>query len=592
MSTSDGQDGTAAVFNNAYGSKTIANTWSGIQTFSTDVIFNGNVTINGTPTRIESTVTTIKDANIDLNYGGSDATSEGSGITIVRTGTDGSIVYEDALTSKFKIGALGSEVEVVTTTGAQTLQSKTLTSPIINFANTDYGTASDTQRLILPNAVTATLTGLTDTLGLFAYDTTLGLPVYNKGSAYLPLADQDGTQTLTNKTFTTPNFNTSASYLSEAEIRFNESNGDGLNYVGFKSPADLAGVDQIYTLPAVDGSSTDVLQTDGAGITSWVAAGGGGGTPGGSDTHVQFNDGGAFGGEVGMVYNKTTDVLTVAGNYLCDLGAVGDPAYSFNGDSDTGMYSTGANGLDFACAATRVLGLTTAGIFHVDGSQATPAIKFLLDADTGIWRSAANTLNISCGNTEIAEFDSTSINFSVPIHLNAGSAAAPAYAMALGGGDTGMYGISNGVLGLSSNGTLALTIDASQQATFAAHVIADTLTVTNDIIGSNLTASSDVQTGTSKELISVSDKRQKNHIKEIEDGSLDKICSIIPSYYSWKNDKTNTKQLGFYAQDVAPYIPEAAPYDKENDAYGFNSRAVIAHLVKAVQELNKKLKAV
>ena len=31
---------------------------------------------------------------------------------------------------------------------------------------------------------------------------------------------------------------------------------------------------------------------------------------GGSDTQVQFNDGGAFGGDTGLTYNKTTDVLT------------------------------------------------------------------------------------------------------------------------------------------------------------------------------------------------------------------------------------------------------------------------------------------
>jgi len=39
----------------------------------------------------------------------------------------------------------------------------------------------------------------------------------------------------------------------------------------------------------------------------------GGGTPGGSDTYVQFNDGGSFGGDAGLAYNKTTDSLTVAG---------------------------------------------------------------------------------------------------------------------------------------------------------------------------------------------------------------------------------------------------------------------------------------
>ncbi len=36
--------------------------------------------------------------------------------------------------------------------------------------------------------------------------------------------------------------------------------------------------------------------------------------PGGLDTQVQFNDAGAFGGDVGLTYNKTTDTLIVLGN--------------------------------------------------------------------------------------------------------------------------------------------------------------------------------------------------------------------------------------------------------------------------------------
>jgi len=38
---------------------------------------------------------------------------------------------------------------------------------------------------------------------------------------------------------------------------------------------------------------------------------GGGGTPGGSDTQVQFNDGGAFGGATRMLWDKTNNILTV-----------------------------------------------------------------------------------------------------------------------------------------------------------------------------------------------------------------------------------------------------------------------------------------
>lgn len=44
---------------------------------------------------------------------------------------------------------------------------------------------------------------------------------------------------------------------------------------------------------------------------------GGSGTPAGSDTQVQFNDGGSFGGDAGLTYNKTTNALT-AGDVLVD----------------------------------------------------------------------------------------------------------------------------------------------------------------------------------------------------------------------------------------------------------------------------------
>jgi len=45
----------------------------------------------------------------------------------------------------------------------------------------------------------------------------------------------------------------------------------------------------------------------------YIPSGGGGGSPGGSDTQVQFNDGGAFGGSAGLTWDKTNKVLAVAG---------------------------------------------------------------------------------------------------------------------------------------------------------------------------------------------------------------------------------------------------------------------------------------
>ncbi len=72
-------------------------------------------------------------------------------------------------------------------------------------------------------------------------------------------------------------------------------------------PAAAAGT-WTMTLPTTAGSSGQVLSTDGAGVTSWITASSGG-TPGGSNTHVQFNDSGVFGGQGSYAYDKTNLIL-------------------------------------------------------------------------------------------------------------------------------------------------------------------------------------------------------------------------------------------------------------------------------------------
>ena len=59
---------------------------------------------------------------------------------------------------------------------------------------------------------------------------------------------------------------------------------------------------------AVDKSNKRVYVGDSLGSGLLI-----GSSPGGSTTQVQFNDGGNFGGDAGLKYNKTTDTLTVGG---------------------------------------------------------------------------------------------------------------------------------------------------------------------------------------------------------------------------------------------------------------------------------------
>ena len=73
-----------------------------------------------------------------------------------------------------------------------------------------------------------------------------------------------------------------------------------------------------------------------------ISEGGGGGTPGGSDTQIQFNDGGSFGGDSDLTYNKTTNTLQSAGFITASLGFSGSLTRLTDGSS----YIKSGNGIN------------------------------------------------------------------------------------------------------------------------------------------------------------------------------------------------------------------------------------------------------
>ena len=75
---------------------------------------------------------------------------------------------------------------------------------------------------------------------------------------------------------------------------------------------------------------------------SWVLQGdgGSGGTPGGSDTYVQYNKAGVLAGDLGMVYNDATDILSLVGglnytgvNPYINISRATDPGAPAEGDT-------------------------------------------------------------------------------------------------------------------------------------------------------------------------------------------------------------------------------------------------------------------
>lgn len=151
----------------------------------------GNLTVQGTTTTLNSQTLDVADKNITLSKGGNDVAAEGAGLSIERTSTSGSFIFDSTLPSKFKLGLVGSEAEVV---------------------------------------------------------------------------DVSSSQTLTNKTVSSPSLSGQVKLAAQALLKFFDTLGT--RSVTFKAPANIPN-DVTYTLPSVDGSTGQTLTTDGAGNLSW-----------------------------------------------------------------------------------------------------------------------------------------------------------------------------------------------------------------------------------------------------------------------------------------------------------------------------------
>jgi hypothetical protein len=75
---------------------------------------------------------------------------------------------------------------------------------------------------------------------------------------------------------------------------------------------------------------------------------------------------------------------------------------------------------------------------------------------------------------------------------------------------------------------------------------------------------------------------------ELSTIGLDAILNLKPTLYRMKTDETEgNKELGFIAQEVKDYIPQA--YVENDEFIGLSDRPIIAALVKAVQELSTEI---
>lgn len=142
-------------------------------------------------------------------------------------------------------------------------------------------------------------------------------------------------------------FNDNQQFAGSSEFTFdNVSNTLTVTNLVTDDASLTSNISNIHISGGVNGY---VLQTDGAGNLSWTAqtggGGGGNGTPGGSNTQVQFNDAGTFGGDAGFTYDNVTNDLHVPNQIVANAANLGGATITTTGIVTPGYYGniTGAN---------------------------------------------------------------------------------------------------------------------------------------------------------------------------------------------------------------------------------------------------------
>ena len=83
-----------------------------------------------------------------------------------------------------------------------------------------------------------------------------------------------------------------------------------------------------------------------------------------------------------------------------------------------------------------------------------------------------------------------------------------------------------------------------------------------------------------------SDIRLKNVLGEAK--GLEIINQLNPVHFEWK--KSGIKQDGLIAQEVEPIVPNAVAHNEESDVYSIDYSKLVTPLIKAIQELEARIK--
>jgi hypothetical protein len=257
---------------------------------------------------------------------------------------------------------------------------------------------------------------------------------------------------------------------NQADLRFYEATVNGSNYVGFQAPSTVS-ADVLWTLPAADGTSGQVLSTDGAGVLSWSSNSTNSISQG--DSSVTVTDTGTNGNIAFATEGSTRWNINSNGHFV-------------PGTDST--YNIGASGNEVSNIFVDTLTSQVSAVFNGDvdlGNATSDSITFTGRVDSDVNPIANNSYKLGSSGLVWSEVHATSLYGSVQevtvlksLGTDSGTATATAQTITISGG-TGLTSVGSGTsvtINLdntsvvaasygSSSKTLTATVDAQGRLT-------------------------------------------------------------------------------------------------------------------------------
>jgi len=361
-------------------------------------------------------------------------------------------------------------------------------------------------------------------------------------------------------------------------------------------------------------------------------------------------------GNVGLGITPTQK-LHVSGNILATgsidcgtqfLGLAGDsataPSFSFTGDTNTGMFSPGADQAAITTNGVARLTVTTAQFTGTlpwrgqNGTAAAPALSASGDTNTGIYFPAADTIGFTEGGVEAMRIDSAG---NVGVGTSSPSFASGKGVAIFGAGGQARLALKNDATGDAAADGFQLVVGTDSTAFVEQRENAPMVFTTNNTERARIDSSGNLLVGTTatgggKQVMAFdnagqgglriihssttynglavqflradnstsmggiycdganttyqtsSDYRLKEDIQPMA-GGLDKVLRLKPCTYKWK-DLGKTGE-GFIAHELQEVVPDAVYGEKDatNEdgsikAQGIDTSFLVATLTAAIQE--------